>query len=153
MWSMCPAWSSSAIFVSSGIHKGHCDVADTGGGGQTFVVVGETARVQKGPAFTRSLNGAVIAEEPASTTLQPRNSTYQQLMAVAVLWSLTTLQQFPELFINRNDTKAFFSMPHCHKLKRTINIQIWAAGKPAVFLLMFAWRMGLFHSVIKRMNL
>lgn len=67
--SMCPAWSSSAIFVSSRIHKGHCDVADTRGGGQTFVVVSEAARVQKGPAFTRSLNGAVIAEEPASTTL------------------------------------------------------------------------------------
>lgn len=63
-----------AIFGSSGIHEGHCDVPDTGGGRQAFVVVGEAARVHEGPAFTRSLNGAVVAEEPASTTLQSQHN-------------------------------------------------------------------------------
>lgn len=58
-----------AIFGISGIHKGDCDVSNTGGGWQAFVVVGEAAWVHEGPAFARSLNGAVVAEKPASTTL------------------------------------------------------------------------------------
>lgn len=61
------------VFRCSGIHKGHCDVPDAGSGRQAFVVVGESARVHEGPAFTRSLDRAVIAEEPASTTLQSQH--------------------------------------------------------------------------------
>lgn len=71
---MYPVWSGLAgeglpPSGGSGIHKGHCNVADTSGGRQAFVVVGEAARVHEGPALTRSLNGAVVAQEPASTTL------------------------------------------------------------------------------------
>ncbi len=68
-----------ANFGSSRIHKGHYDVPDAGGGRQAFVVVGEAARVHEGPAFTRSLNGAVVAEEPASTTLQSQHNTRYHL--------------------------------------------------------------------------
>lgn len=71
-----------AIFGISGIHKGDCDVPNTGGGRQAFVVVGEAAWVHEGPAFARSLNGAVVAEKPASTTLQSQhNINYQNVMS------------------------------------------------------------------------
>lgn len=58
---VCPVWSGLAgggvaVCGSSGVHKGHCDVADAGGGRQAFVVVGEAARVHESPAFTGSLN-------------------------------------------------------------------------------------------------
>lgn len=56
---------------SSGIHKGHCDVADPRSGGQAFVVVSEAAGVHEGPAFPGGLDGAVVSEEAASTTLHP----------------------------------------------------------------------------------
>ena len=59
-----------AVGGSSGIHKGHDDIADAGGGGQALVVVGEAARVHESPAFTRSLDGAVVAEELTSASLQ-----------------------------------------------------------------------------------
>lgn len=65
-----------ALFGSSGVHEGHRNVPDAGGGRQALVVVGEAARVHEGPAFARSLNGAVVAEEPASTTLQSQHSTH-----------------------------------------------------------------------------
>ncbi|PWA24235.1 hypothetical protein CCH79_00017898 [Gambusia affinis] len=55
----------------SGIHKGHCNVADPRSGGQAFVVVSEAAGVHEGPAFAGSLDGAVVSEEAASTTLHP----------------------------------------------------------------------------------
>lgn len=58
----------------SGVHKGHGDVAHAAGGGQALVVVREAARVQEGPAFTRRLNRAVVAEEPASASLQAQHS-------------------------------------------------------------------------------
>lgn len=77
---VCPVWFEPAAEVchlgNSGIHKGHRNVPDTSRGGQTFVVVGEATRVHEGPAFTRRLNGAVVAKEPASTTLQPIQHTY-----------------------------------------------------------------------------
>lgn len=79
--SVRPVWPGMCVpsLGSSGIHKGHCDVPYTGGGRQAFVVVGEAARMQEGPAFTRSLNGAVVAEEPASTTLQSQHNTHYHL--------------------------------------------------------------------------
>lgn len=74
-----------AIFGGLWIHKRHCDVSDTGGGRQAFVVVGEAARVHEGPAFPRGLDGAVVAEEPASTTLQTQHVIIGQLKHLKVL--------------------------------------------------------------------
>lgn len=56
--------------MRSGVYKGHSDVAHPPSGGQAFVVVREAARVHQGPAFTSGLDGAVVAEEPAASTLQ-----------------------------------------------------------------------------------
>lgn len=67
------------ISGSSGVHKGHCYVPNTSGGWQAFMVVGEAAWVHEGPAFTGGLNGAVVAEEPASTTLRARQNTHYHL--------------------------------------------------------------------------
>lgn len=59
--------------LGSRVHEGHRDVADAGGGGQAFVVVGEAARVHEGPASPGGLDGAVVAQEPAATALRGQN--------------------------------------------------------------------------------
>lgn len=64
-----------AIFGSSGVHEGNRNVPDTGGGWQAFMIVGQAAWMHEGPAFTGGLDGAVVAEEPASTTLKSQHST------------------------------------------------------------------------------
>ena len=49
------------------------------------MVVGEAARMHERPAFPRGLDGAVIAEEPASPTLQTQHVIVRQLKHLKVL--------------------------------------------------------------------
>ncbi len=60
-----PAGSSDVL----GIYKGYHDIASALGGGEAFVVVGQTARVHQSPANTERCHTAVISEEPHSTAL------------------------------------------------------------------------------------
>lgn len=52
-----------------GVNKGHCNVAGSFGGWETFMVVGQASRMHEGPPFPWSSNGAVVAQEPAASSL------------------------------------------------------------------------------------
>lgn len=55
--------------ISLGVQKGHCNVAGSFGGWETLVVMGQTSWMHEGPTFPRSSNGAVVAQEPAASSL------------------------------------------------------------------------------------
>lgn len=63
--------------MTLGIKKGHCDVAGSFGGWKTFMVVGQASWMHKGPPFPWSSNGAVVAQEPAASSLVGTQETYQ----------------------------------------------------------------------------
>lgn len=45
------------------------DISSSAGGWKTLMVMSQSSWVQEGPALPRSLNGTVIPDEPAATTL------------------------------------------------------------------------------------
>lgn len=55
---------------SSGVDKGHCNVASAIGGGQAFVQVSQTSWVHEAPAFPGRLNGTVVSMETTPPSLQ-----------------------------------------------------------------------------------
>ena len=53
----------------SGVDEGHHDVAGAVGGGQTLVMVGESARVHQHPPFPQTDHGAVVPHHSDSSPL------------------------------------------------------------------------------------
>lgn len=56
-----------------GVDKGDSDVACALGGGEPFMVVREPSGVHQGPPFPWSSDGAVVAQEATSPTLEDRS--------------------------------------------------------------------------------
>lgn len=60
------------------VKKGHCNVTGSLGGWKTFVIVGQAAWVHQGPPLPWSSNGAIVAQEPAASSLtETKQETHQ----------------------------------------------------------------------------
>ena len=65
--------------MALGVKKGHCDITGSFGGWKTFMIVGQASWMHKGPPFPWSSNGAVVAQEPAASSLMETKQETHQL--------------------------------------------------------------------------
>lgn len=65
--------------MALGVKKGHCNITGSFGGWKTFMIVGQASWMHKGPPFPWSSNGAIVAQEPAASSLMETKQDTHQL--------------------------------------------------------------------------